>query len=133
MRLTAEHLYQLIRDQRFRYIIASGFSFTLAISLSFLMKSVIGLNEKVAVGITLIIVFFVNFIIIRYFVFQSTAEPVKQFINFALSSIAFRLMEYGLFILLLSWANAYYLFALSCAMIVTFVLKYFFQKKIVFR
>ncbi len=123
----------LYQDRRLRYIVATGLSFSLTLFLSFSLKSFLGMPEKFAVAATLFIVFFINFYTNRVFVFRSKANARRQIVYFAASSIAFRVVDYSLFFILFSWSNVHYLWALSSALVITFIVKYFFQKAIIFR
>jgi putative flippase GtrA len=123
----------LLRSTRIRYVIASAFSFGLTLLLSFLSKTVVGLNEYTSVAITLLIVFVTNFFVIRILVFKSTSDPKAQLITFAASSLAFRGLDYLLFLFLFSLLGLPYMLALGAGLTFTFILKYIFQKHVIFR
>jgi putative flippase GtrA len=107
-------------------------SYALGLGLSSLFGEVIRLHEEVAVGLTLVILFVVNFGLARRFVFRASGHKGKQFIRFVSTSLAMRGAEYLMFLALVRVAHAHYLLALTVAMLFSGCAKFLLYRTVVF-
>jgi putative flippase GtrA len=108
-------------------------SFTLNLGLSALLHEVLGASEELSFGISLAVVFAVNFLACRYIIFDAAGgNLVQQLTAFTLSSLAFRGMEYIAFLLLHSLIGIHYLIAIITVLGVSMISKFFFYRSTVF-
>lgn len=114
-----------------RYVAATGLSAAITLGIPILLHEQFRVEERLAVGIALAIAFVVNFITTRLFVFRSSGNARSELKRFVGVSLAFRLGEYGLFLLLFSLGIVYYL-AQLIVLIISFVLKFLTYKRFVY-
>lgn len=108
-------------------------SFTLNLGLSALFHEVMGASEELAFGISLAVIFAVNFLACRYLIFDAAGGNLAQQLTaFTLSSLVFRGMEYGAFLLLHSLIGMHYLFAIITVLGTSMISKFFFYRGAVF-
>lgn len=115
-----------------RYLAATGLSASLSLCLPVALHELAGLREEAAVGLGLLMAMIVNFVSIRVYVFRSSGRIAQQLWRFIATSAAFRLGEYGLFLLFFQLLNLNYIIALLISLGISFVGKYLVQKKFVF-
>ena len=119
---------------RGRYIVMSGFSFSLNVGLTVALHETIGLAEEAACLTALVTVFVINFFGQRHFVFQAQRGDAKrQVIRFCITSWTCRSAEYLGFLLLHSLLGEQYVLALLFVLIVSFCFKYAIFKAMVFQ
>lgn len=116
--MTALRVWEFVR-----YVAATGLSAVITLGVPILLHEQFGVEERLAVGIALAIAFVVNFVTTRLFVFKSSGNARSELKRFIGVSLAFRLGEYGLFLLLFSLGIVYYL-AQLIVLIISFVLKF---------
>ena len=92
-----------------RYGVAGLVSAVITLGLPVALHEGLGVDPRIAVGVALALAFVVNFITNRRFVFRSNGNARGELQRFALVSAAFRLAEYGLFLLLFALGMAYYI------------------------
>lgn len=108
-------------------------SFTLNLGLSALLHEVLGASEELSFGISLAVVFVVNFLACRYIIFDASGSNlVRQLTAFTLSSLAFRGTEYAAFLLLHSLIGIHYLIAIITVLGISMISKFFFYRSAVF-
>jgi putative flippase GtrA len=107
-------------------------SYAFGVGLSALLREVIGLHEEVAVGLTLVVLFVLNFWLARRFVFRATGHKGKQFVRFVSTSLAMRGAEYVVFLTLLRVLHHHYLLALTIAMGFSGLAKFLLYRTVVF-
>jgi putative flippase GtrA len=107
-------------------------SYGLGVGLTAFFREVLGLHEEVSVAFTLVILFLVNFWLVRRFVFRSFGNELKQFLRFVSMSAAMRGAEYVMFLGLLRVMHAHYLLALTVAMVVSACAKFLLYRTVVF-
>ena len=107
-------------------------SAVLSLSLPVLLKAGLGLNPNLAVGLSLIIVFLINFAVIRAYVFRSVAAAGPQLRRFALTSALMRGAEYLAFLVVHDVLGVHYWVALFAVLTVSSTCKYIVQRKFVF-
>jgi putative flippase GtrA len=115
-----------------RYVVASALSGVLSLSLPFLLHEVLAIAEEVAVAIALVVVFFVNFVALRSYVFRSDGDRFRELTKLAVTSAAFRVAEYGAFLLVHTLAGVHYLVALAIVLSVSAFSKFCVQRAFVF-
>jgi putative flippase GtrA len=110
----------------FRYLINTGLSFAVNLGLTALLHEAMGVREELAYAVALAVVFVMNFLMFRFYVFDGRSDqPGKQVGLFLGTSIVFRLVEYLGFLLVHSVLGVYYLLAIVLVQGSTFVIKYF--------
>lgn len=108
-------------------------SFTLNVGLSALLHEVFGASEELSFGISLAVVFAVNFLACRYLIFRAAGgNLIRQLTAFALSSLAFRGIEYVAFLTLHSVLGIHYLIAIISVLGASMISKFFFYRGAVF-
>ncbi len=122
-----------LRKQPVRYLLATVLSAILSFCLPVVLHELAKITEEASVAISLGVVFLLNFVTVRVFVFRSKAQPMFQFVKFAASSVLFRFAEYLMFLAAFRSLGLHYLVALLLALTVSFVAKFFFQRAYVFR
>ena len=81
-----------------RFLIWSGVSFTVNFLLCILFVEVLAFREDLAFASSVVIVFFINFLAVRYYIFDdSTTSIGTQFLGFLGGTIGFRVLEYFAF------------------------------------
>lgn len=123
----------VIANEASRYLIAAILGVSLSLSLPLFLHEILKVSPKVAVGAALTTVFFVNFASLRLFVFRSRSPLGRQFIYFGVSSAAFRIAEFYVFALIYDRLGWHYMVAHTTVLVVSFFIKYTFQKFVVFR
>ncbi|HEY8000574.1 MAG: GtrA family protein [Vicinamibacteria bacterium] len=116
-----------------RYALASAFSFFFVIGCTAALHEVVGLSETLAPALALVLAFVVNFALLRGFVFPGQSAPVgRQLAETAVTSLAFRALEYGIFLVLHLGFDVNYLIATGGSVCVSALGKYFVYREIVF-
>ena len=116
----------------YRFLLMTGLSASITLIIPIILREIVGLDEKIAVGLALVVAAAVNFITVRNYVFRSDGAILPQLIRFALSSLVFRGSEYLAFLLLHTFADMFYVLALGIVLVVSFVLKFLFYRVFVF-
>lgn len=116
-----------------RFVNLGVLSLVLILGLTAVGHEVLHFKEEQSYLVALIVVFFVNFLGARYYVYRSHNGPIgKQLFLFLVSSLAFRATEYVCFVLLHTIAGLQYLLAVGMIVIVSFVVKFLFFGSFVF-
>lgn len=121
-----------LRHEAARFVGAGVISYALGLGLSALFREGLRLPEELAVALTLGILFVVNFWMSRIFVFRAQGSARRQFAAYVAAALALRATEYGLFYLILQVAGLHYLAALTWAMVLTNLFKFFLYRALVF-
>ena len=109
-----------------RFLHASILSFMINIGLTVLLHEAWHAPEELAFAIALMVVHLVNFIALRYYVYDSKgAHAGKQFIIYSGSALRFRGAEYLAFLALHSWFSFDYRAVVLGIIITSAMLKYF--------
>jgi putative flippase GtrA len=116
--MTAGRVWEFLR-----YVAATGLSAAITLGIPILLHEQFGVEERLAVGIALAVAFIVNFITTRLFVFKSSGNASSELKRFVGVSVAFRLGEYALFLLLFAFGIVYYI-AQLIVLIISFVAKF---------
>lgn len=118
-----------------RYVLISVIGFSTNFGLTIFLHEVLGVKPEGAYATALVAVFFLNFAMLRYWVYAHTRGETgvsQQFILMAVSSASFRLLEYGAFFLLHVWFDIYYIISILAVMSVSAFSKFFFYHSVVF-
>jgi putative flippase GtrA len=116
-----------------RYALASAFSFLFVLASTAFLHEVVGLSETLAPAIALVAAFAVNFTLLRRWVFPGQSRPVgRQIAETAVASLAFRGLEYGLFLALHLGLEIDYLVATGASLCVSALGKFAVYREIVF-
>jgi putative flippase GtrA len=117
-----------------RYGLASAFSLLTILALSALLRELAGLPATVAVAFALGSAFFINFTLLRRFVFPGQQRPAgRQLLETAATSLSFRLLEYLLFLLLFLVLDLGYLLATTLAVCTSALGKFAIYREVVFK
>ena len=116
-----------------RYALASAFSFIFIIAATAGLHELVGVSETLAPAIALVLAFIVNFFLLRHFVFPNQSARIgRQMAETAVASIAFRALEYAIFLLLHLALGIDYLIATGASVCISALGKYFVYREIVF-
>jgi putative flippase GtrA len=94
--------------QLIRYGVSSGASATVSLGLPLLLHEAFGVEQKVAVAISQVSVLLLNFLMIRLFVFRSKSGAKRDLAYYVGSAVAFRGLEYLLFLGLFELAGLHF-------------------------
>jgi putative flippase GtrA len=116
-----------------RYAVASAFSFFFVIGCTAALHEVVGLSETLAPALALLFAFVVNFVLLRTYVFPGQSAPVgRQMAETAVTSLAFRVVEYAIFLVFHLGLDVNYLIATGASVCVSALGKFFVYREIVF-
>jgi putative flippase GtrA len=116
-----------------RYAVASAFSFAFIIAATAGLHELVGVSETLAPAIALVLAFVVNFFLLRHFVFPGQAARIgRQMAETAVTSLAFRALEYAIFLALHLGLGIDYLVATGSSVCLSALGKYFVYREIVF-
>ena len=110
--------------QLIRYGVSSGASAAVSLGLPVLLHEAFGVEQKLAVAISQASVLLLNFLMIRLFVFRSKSTAKRDLAYYVGSSIAFRGLEYLLFLALFELASLHYFLALLLTLGASTVVKF---------
>ena len=127
---------RLLRSERvaelFRYGMTSALSAVVTLGLPVLLHEVMGVPDRIAVGVAFAAAFVLNFITTRMFVFKSAGQARDELIRYTLTSAAFRIGEYLAFLVLHALGLVYYV-AQVIVVLSTLALKFATLKLFVYR
>lgn len=116
-----------------RYVVASGFSFVFILAATAGLHELAGLSETLSPALALAAAFVVNFTLLRTWVFPGQSAPVgRQMAETAVASVAFRVVEYGLFLVGHLGLGVDYLIATGASVCISALAKFFVYREIVF-
>ncbi len=118
-----------------RYGAASALSLASIYAGSAGLHEIAGWSEEAAYGTTLVAVFFVNFLVLRHWVYGDTksgGKAARQLVHTAAASAGFRGVEYALFLLLHAALGLNYLVAIGVVAVLLFFGKFVYYRKMVF-
>jgi putative flippase GtrA len=123
MRVTRDTIGQLLR-----FGVSTGASAALSLGLPVLLHEAFGVEQKVAVAISQVSVLFLNFLMIRLFVFRSQRAAKKDIAYYVGSAVAFRALEYLLFLALFELVSLFYFTALVLTLGTSTFVKFFWYR-----
>jgi putative flippase GtrA len=116
-----------------RYAVASAFSFVFVIGCTAGLHELAGLSETLSPAISLALAFLVNFALLRLWVFPGQSASVgRQLAETAITSLVFRALEYGLFLVGHLALGIDYLLATGASVCISALAKFFVYREIVF-
>ena len=115
--------------KEFRYLISSFLSFFTQISLVFFFNLLIK-NENLVVLTSMVIVFVINFLFLKFFVYESNKNTKNQFLNVIKISIISRFLEFLFFYFLNKLLNYNYMYIYFSILIISNIVKFFIYKNI---
>ena len=121
---------RVLVGQAVRFLAATGLSAILSMGLPILLHELFGIPPQIAVACAFVVAYFVNFIALRYVIFSSGRSVQRDFLNFGLSSLAFRGIEYVLFLALFQLLGLNYIVALAAVLIASSITKFFWYRSI---
>ena len=117
-----------------RFIGLSGVSFATNVGLTVLLKERVGLIPEAALAIAIAVVFCINFLACRYFVFGAQSQAFgRQLFLFALASGGFRGTEYVAFVICHRLLGIHYVVALVGILVISLMAKFVFYQRVIFR
>jgi putative flippase GtrA len=116
-----------------RFIGLSGVSFATNVGLTVLLKEKAGLAPEAAFAIAIVVVFTMNFLAYRYYVFDGRSQDFRtQLLLFALASGGFRGSEYLTFVICHRLFGIQYVVALVGILMLSTVAKFVFYQRAIF-
>jgi putative flippase GtrA len=116
-----------------RYAVASAFSFVFVVAATAFFHELVGLSETLSPIPALVLAFAINFTLLRRWVFpQQTAPVARQVAETAITSVAFRAVEYGIFLGLHLGLDVNYLIATAASLCISAAGKFTVYREIVF-
>lgn len=119
----------------FRWGVNTVASFVVNLGVTAGLHEVLSVRAEIAYAAGLLTVFFMNFGFFRYYVFvQPEPMPIRrQFAAYTASAIGFRVSEYVGFLVLHTMLGVHYIITMFVVQGATFVMKFFFYGRLVFR
>ena len=81
-----------------RFVKVTALSSLITLGLPVTLHEVLGLDPRIAIAVALMMAFFVNFALVRRYVFKSKEKVLPEAIRFGAMSLSFRLGEYVTFL-----------------------------------
>lgn len=123
--------YAPLRGQVLRFGVSTGFSASLSFLLPIALHELAGVPENIAVAIGFLTAYAGNFLLLRKFVFRSSAQLRGQAWRYVVTNGLFRLCEYGAYLALTTYGGLDYRLAVFLVLVVAALLK-FFAYRVVF-
>lgn len=117
-----------IAGQLLRFGVSSGASAAVSLGLPVFLHEIFGVEQKVAVAISQCSVLLLNFLMIRVFVFRSERAAKRDLSYYIGSAVAFRGLEYLLFLALFELAGLFYFTALLLTLGTSTLVKFFWYR-----
>lgn len=119
----------------FRWGVNTVASFIVNLGVTAGLHEVLSVRAEIAYAAGLLTVFLMNFGFFRYYVFvQPEPMPIRrQFAAYTASAIGFRVSEYLGFLVLHTMLGVHYIITMFVVQGATFVMKFFFYGRLVFR
>ena len=126
--------YRSFRESKvFRFALLGAVSFAANLGLTYYFVDVLRLRPEMGFPASLASVLLLNFAANRWFVFEATEQSLGgQFLTFLVSSLLFRICEYGLFLLVFSLIGFGYLPIVATILVTSFCLKFIIFKTHIF-
>ena len=123
--------YSLANKNFSKYLYVGASSYLIVAIITTTLHEVLGVMESNSFATALVVVFVINFFVLRNYVFKSESNTSSAAIKFFISSLFFRGFEYILFIIILD-LGVYYMTSLTVSMVVSVISKYFVYKYAVY-
>ena len=107
-------------------------AFVLAVPLNYFLVDFCLFSTQVAYALVLVFQVTLNFFMCRWLVFEKKAESNlwMQFLQFMTAILAVRVLDWGLYVILVKYAGVYYLVAQIGNVFLFSVMKFLFAKKL---
>ena len=116
-----------------RFVGLGGVSFAVNVGLTVLLTERLRLAPEGALAISILVVFTMNFLACRYFVFDGRSQDFRrQLLLFAMASGGFRGAEYLAFVVCHRLLGIQYVVALVGILVVSTMVKFFVYQRVVF-
>lgn len=119
--------------QAMRFGLQSGASASITLGLPILLHEALGIQVEHAVAAALATAFVFNFATMRLLVFRSEGRVGWELLRYLLAALAFRLAEYGVFLVFHRQLGLMYVVSLGLVLAVSTVLKFALYRNFVFR
>jgi putative flippase GtrA len=110
--------------QLIRFGVSTGLSAAVTLGVPVLLHEALKVDQKVAVAISQSSALLINFLMIRVFVFRSQRAARRDLAYYVGSAVAFRGLEYLLFLALFTFGRLFYLTALVLTLGASTLLKF---------
>lgn len=117
-----------------RFSVTSFVALVLHLIINVFGHEQLGINVNITYPISLVIISLSTFLMLRFFVYPGASEKkiVRQGSQFIISTIVFRLLEWGLFSLLVNTFKLWYIFSIVAAQMIGTISKFIFFNFFVF-
>ncbi len=133
MKSAVQHARRLEKLPAVRFGLQAAVGFPLNIGLTIGLHELAGLAEEIAFCVSLAVVFVINFLVMRHYVYRAgDGHGGRQLAGFAATSLSFRAAEYAAFLLIHTRLGVAYVPAMVGILVVSFCAKYFVFGKLVF-
>jgi putative flippase GtrA len=124
--------YAALGGEVARFAAVGILSYGLGIGLAAAFHELSAIPQKLAVALSLAIILATNFALARVFIFRAAGSVSGQLVRFMATSATMRVVEYLIFLALLTGLGLNYLLALTAALAASSALKFVLYKLIVF-
>lgn len=123
LRVSPENIRQVAT-----YSVSTLLSAAITLGVPVFLHEVLGTGERTAVAISQLCAVAVNFVMIRAFVFRSARPAQRDFAYYVLSAVAFRLLEYLLFLAIFGLLHLFYFVALVITLCLSSIIKFLWYR-----
>lgn len=123
---------QVLDTKAGRFLLVAPFSFSLAIFLPTSFHRIFNLPEDISYILSTILILLINFYINRRYVFTANYPLKRQIFRYMSVSIFLKILEFLWYKLFLSTGGLIFELAIGAALVLSFVLKFFIFKYLVF-
>ncbi len=116
-----------------RFVAATLIAMIFNFGGTWLLHEVWGVGPQKAFAIVLVLVYVVNFTLVRFWVFTSRQNIYKQMMSYVMVSLCFRCSEYLVFTLLYTVLGLYYMLAVFISLFSLYCIKFIVYRFFVFK
>ena len=116
--------------QLLRFGVSTGFSAAMSFGLPILLHEQFGMPERIAVATGFATAYIGNLLLLRVFVFRSKGAWKRETLHYIVTNGAFRLAEYGAFLLLLDRLGLDYRLSILVVLGISACAKFFIYRRI---
>lgn len=110
--------------QLFRFGVSTALSAGVTLGIPLMLHEEFGVEQRIAVAISQSSALLLNFLMIRVFVFRSKRAAQRDLAYYVGSAVAFRALEYLLFLRLFTFDHVFYVAALIATLGTSTLLKF---------
>lgn len=116
-----------------RWLAAGGMSFFTATGTTVALHEGGGVSERFAFLAALVVVFVLNFLTMRYFVYGRPLMPIMpQFARYGVSAVLIRGLEFVAYAVSVDWLGIHYVVAMAVILPTSMLFKFFYYGGVVF-